>query len=177
MEQEQDENVAAKVVPFPSRDAMAPFSAATSGHEEARLHYMIGLMYEFGRGVEPNLAEAIAHYRRAAKAGLAQAQNSLGFLYSLGQGIERDHEQACKWLSRAAMQGHTGAQMNLGLVYCAGRGVAKNEPLGVYWFHEAAKGGNQQAQDLLAQAYEQGWYGLSPNSREAAYWSNRASNA
>ncbi|MGD8741986.1 MAG: tetratricopeptide repeat protein [Granulosicoccaceae bacterium] len=180
MEQEKHEKYetpGATVIPFPRKDMMATLPSASSGQEEAGMQYLIGLMYEYGRGVKPNLAEAVAWYRRAATAGLAQAQNSLGFLYTLGQGVARNDEQACKWFSLAAEQGHAGAQLNLGLLYCSGRGGTMDQDSGVYWFHEAARAGSRQARELLAQAYEQGWYGLSKNAEQAAYWSDLASYA
>lgn len=179
MQQSTEGQHSATIIPFPSAresERLADTSLAQAGGD-ARLHYLVGLMYEYGRGVSPDLHEAVNWYRRAATAGLAHAQNSLGFLYTLGQGIERDDEQAREWFYRAAGQGHSGAQLNLGLMFCAGRGVTRDERLAVYWFHRAAKGGNRQARELLAQAYKNGWYGLPRNADEACYWSERVVDA
>ncbi len=168
---DNNEHNTATIIPFPGMDC-GP--VADSIQTEAKMHYLIGLMYEYGRGVKPDLDEAIRWYQRAARRGLAHAQNCLGFLYSLGQGLPRDPEKAREWLYRAAAQGHAGAQLNLGMLYSCGRGVEQDETLAVYWFKRAADGGNKQAQELLARAYAQGWYGLPRDDDRADYWSRCA---
>lgn len=162
----------ATIIPFPGTHARY---VADTIQAEAKLHYLTGLMYEYGRGVKPDLDEAIHWYLRAARRGFAHAQNCLGFLYTLGQGVPRDEDKAREWLYRAAAQGHAGAQLNLGMLYSSGRGVEHDETLAVYWFRRAADGGNRQAQELLARAYSRGWYGLVRDDSRADYWSRCAS--
>lgn len=59
----------------------------------------LGYMFETGRGVPQNLAEAAMWYRRAAEQGDSLAQYSLGLLYDRGQGVPRDIIEASKWLN------------------------------------------------------------------------------
>jgi TPR repeat protein len=65
-------------------------------------------MYQNGKGVPQDDAEAIRWYLKAAEQGNADAQNNLGLMYQT---------EAIKWYLKAAEQGNTGAQFNLGLMY------------------------------------------------------------
>lgn len=156
----------AQIIPFRPR--------RRRGLMQVKVEYLMGVMYEYGQGVEADIQEALRWYRKAAEQGLPQAQNSLGFMYSLGLGVQRDAGRAAYWLQRAAEQGHGGAQTNLGILYSSGRGVEKDEEEAVYWFHSAARNGNSQAQQLLASAYSQGWYGLPRDPSQADFWRQRA---
>jgi TPR repeat protein len=158
----------------PQSAQIIPFRSRQRDPMQVKVEYLMGVMYEYGYGVEADIQEALRWYRAAAKQGLPQAQNSLGFMYSLGLGVKRDAERAAYWLQRAAEQGHSGAQTNLGILYTSGRGVEKNEDEALYWFRSAARNGNIQAQELLASAYTQGWYGLPRDSLQADFWRQRA---
>ncbi len=79
-------------------------SLAEGGDAEAQFN--LGLIYDSGRGVPVDYAQAARWYRRAAKQGYAPAQYTLGLLYVGGYGVPRDYVQAYKWLQLAAAQKH-----------------------------------------------------------------------
>ena len=56
--------------------------------------YNLGVMYENGRGVPQNDAEAVKWYRKAAEQGLASAQNNLGVMYANGEGVPQNDAEA-----------------------------------------------------------------------------------
>ena len=85
-----------------------------AGQGEAEAQYNLGLMYQTGRGVKQDDAEAVRLYRRAADQGHTGAQNNLGWMYANGLGVKRDNAEAVKWYRSAADQGHDDAQVNLG---------------------------------------------------------------
>ncbi len=58
-------------------------------------------MYNSGRGVPQDDAEAVRWYRLAAEQGLALAQYSLGVRYASGQGVPQDHAEAVRWFRLA----------------------------------------------------------------------------
>ena len=62
-------------------------------------------MYEAGRGVHQDDAEAAIWYRKAAERGLPDAQAQLGTMIGAGQGVPRDFVEAYLWLELAAAQG------------------------------------------------------------------------
>ena len=58
---------------------------ADKGNAEAQNN--LGLLYLDGKGVAPNLAEAVRHFQLSAAAGLPLGQNNLGGLYRDGRGL------------------------------------------------------------------------------------------
>jgi len=59
-------------------------------------------MYEDGRGMAQDYAQAVAWYRKAADQGAALAQFKLGLMYGQGQGVPQDYVRAHTWFNIAA---------------------------------------------------------------------------
>ena len=72
-------------------------------------------MYNDGRGVPQNYAEAVKWYRLAAEQGYASAQNNLGVMYNDGRGVPQNGVMAYVWESLAAAQGYEVAKHNRGI--------------------------------------------------------------
>ena len=72
----------------------------------ASAQYSLGFMYQSGKGVTQDHAEAVKWYRKAADQGKAYAQYSLGRMYYTGKGVTRDEAEARKWFEKAAAQGN-----------------------------------------------------------------------
>jgi uncharacterized caspase-like protein len=68
-------------------------------------------MYENGRGVNQDYAEALKWYRKAADQGYADGQYALGFMYENGRGVTQDYAEALKWYRKAADQGNNDARL------------------------------------------------------------------
>jgi TPR repeat protein len=77
---------------------------ANQGHTAAQ--NVLGWMYDTGRGVPQNYAEAAKWYRLAAEQGNADAQYRLGLMYATGEGVPQDYVLAHMWSNLAAAQGH-----------------------------------------------------------------------
>ena len=108
-----------------------------------------------------------------AKAGDADAQNSLGVMYADGEGVAQDESKAVEWYRKAAEQGHTDAQFNLGKVYFHGDGVAQDRAKAVEWYAKAAEQGHAEAQYTLGWIYEEGRVVVKNNAKSVA-WLTRA---
>jgi len=76
---------------------------AEQGHAVAQ--YNLGVVYDEGRGVPQDDAEAVKWYRIAAEQGYALAQYNLGVMYYEGQGVSQDYVQTHMWYNLAAAQG------------------------------------------------------------------------
>ena len=74
-------------------------------------------MYENGRGVTQDYAEAVRWYRLAAEQDYARGQTNLGFMYDNGHGVTQDYAEAVRWFRLAAEQDNATAQGNLGFMY------------------------------------------------------------
>ena len=77
--------------------------AAEQGVAEAQ--YNLGVMYDNGRGVRQDDAQAVHWYRKAAEQGNVEAQHNLGAMYANGQGVRQDHKIAKEWLGKACDNG------------------------------------------------------------------------
>ena len=78
-----------------------PFAEA--GNVNAQ--YMLGLMYNNGKGVSQNYKEAAKWYRLAGEQGVADAQTNLGYMYDNGLGFLQDNTMAHMWYNIGAANG------------------------------------------------------------------------
>jgi uncharacterized protein len=140
------------------RTAFVKFmEAANRGYIEA--HYMVGRMYDDGKGVLQDYNQVVFWYRKAAEQGSALAQIFLGESYSAGNGVPQDYNQAALWFGKAADQGDATAQRKLAWMYYRGQGVPKDYVEAHKWFNLAATNTNEKEsrdkaiknRDLLAQ--------------------------
>jgi hypothetical protein len=76
---------------------------ARSGSAEAQ--FQLAGLYDNGRGVPQDHAQAFAWCQKAADQGLAEAQYWLGKKYLSGEGIPADKNKAVSYLKKAADQG------------------------------------------------------------------------
>ena len=58
-------------------------------------------MYDSGRGVRQDDAEALRWYRKAAEQGYAKAQYNLGLMYANGHGVHQDFDLSKEWFGKA----------------------------------------------------------------------------
>src|ERR1035437_9387422 len=59
-------------------------------HGKAAAQCSLGVMYEDGKGMPQDYAQAALWYRKAAEQGDARAQVELGILYRAGYGVPQD---------------------------------------------------------------------------------------
>jgi uncharacterized protein len=92
---------------------------ATAGHAAAQ--NTLGVMYDRGLGVAPDVARAMTWFQRAAAQGDAKAQANLGVLHEQGRGVPRDLAAAVAWYRLAAAQGRGVAENNLATILASGQ--------------------------------------------------------
>ena len=95
---------------------------------------MFSLAYRLAEGlhVTKDPKAAVALYRRAAEAGLADAQVNLAADIFEGKGAAKDTLEAYKWMKKAADQGSPTGTFNLGKLVEAGIGDKTLDPLELY---------------------------------------------
>ena len=134
----------------------------------------LGRARQYGYGVKPNREKAEKYYRRAAKLGHAEAQESLGCLYEFAE--KPDYRRARKWYTRALKQHSSDtpdAAYRLGYLYEKGLGGKKDIQTACRLYRYAAKNGHADAQRALGYCYEKG-LGLPENHAKARKWYARA---
>jgi TPR repeat protein len=141
-------------------------AAAESGHADA--------MYWLASVLEPRGARRDELLKRAAELGSRGAQRTLGVYYATGRWTgAKDSTQAVYWYTLAAERNHDDAQYNLGFMLLLGDGAEPSVNEGLRWLRSSAEMGNADAMRLLADLYENGYYGVPKQPDEAEKWKRR----
>lgn len=121
---------------------------ANAGDPWAQLN--LGAAYDNGMGglgLDP--VQAVRWYRRAAEAGLAEAQFNLAHCLATGSGTPRSDNEALQWMLRAAGQGLASAQYLAGVMLAEGIGTQADPARAIVWLERAIQGGHLEAASLL----------------------------
>jgi len=110
---------------------------AKDGNAEAQ--HSLAARYEEGHGVEADLAQAVAWYRRAADQGHAPAHFKLGQLYEEGRGVPQDSRQALIWYTSAAEMGDRNARERLKAIVAKRQAEARKAALAKQRAEEQAR--------------------------------------
>jgi FOG: TPR repeat, SEL1 subfamily len=130
----------------------------------------LGRMYQFGKGVTPDLAQAAAWYRKAAEQGDAAAQYLFGGMCA---SYFKNPLETAMWYRRSAEQGYVDAQQHLALMYEVGEVIPQNYPEAVRWYQKAAEQGMAPAAMRLGSLYLAG-AGVPQDYVRAHMWFNIA---
>ncbi len=123
---------------------------------DAPANVALGLMYEKGLGVRPDIGAALVHYSAAAVKGSADAQLALGRIAVEGAGVYPDFERAAGWFRLAAAGGDPRADVRLGLMLADGIGVRKDLIAAASHFAKAAAKGDRDGLFYLGFAFMNG---------------------
>lgn len=109
----------------------------------------VGWMYEHGRGMRRDSAEAFRWYQRAAAAGSPAGMAAVGRAFQQGTGVGRDYGQARAWLEKGACAGSAVGMNDLGELYLRGLGVERDRDRAIALFRQAAEAGSPEAASNL----------------------------
>ncbi len=141
--------------------------AAAKGHTGAM--NSIGIMYEYGEGVQKDSATAVKWYRKAAEKGHVTAMYNLGVMYAKGKGVTKNGAKAAEWYQKAAKKGDADAMNNLGVIYEKGMGVTRSYGGAIKWYRMAAEKGHDVGMKNLGRMYDMG-KGVDKNTDQAIHW-------
>lgn len=138
----------------PERYRGADMAALQAMAREGDPHaaFFAGLNYAEGTGVAADRAAAARWFRRAADAGVADAQYNLAMMMFRGDGVRRDSYGAIQMMRRAGENGDVRAQAALGQLYRTGyeeMGTDLSESR--KWLALAAGQGDGEAKAALAE--------------------------
>ncbi len=152
-------------------DAMRVFRlAAEKGSAFAQL--WVGNLYDRGRGVPRDPAQAAQWYEKAAENGFAIAMYNLGAHFrerassAKGEDQKKFYTQAREWYQRGSEVGHPDSMWAIAKFYEHGLGVEVDRKLQFEWLEKASDFGSDSARNDLAVAYING-DGLSKNHGRA----------
>ena len=130
----------------------------SASHGFASAQNSLGQMYQYGIGVNRDIAEAIKWYHKAADQNNAAALFNLGYIYDFdalehpNDGVAQDVEEAMKWYLRSAQLGLKEAQANLAYLY----EMKEQYSEAFEWYGKAADQGSALAQNQLGNFYYSG---------------------
>lgn len=130
---------------------------------------ILGIMYDYGHGVEKDEVKALDWYLRAAVQGDPAVQYKVGDRFFQGIGTEQNYREALEWWDLAASGGYSDAQFNLGLMYYRGLVTPPDFVKAADLFKAAALQENSYAQYSLAVMYSFG-EGVNKSYAEALKW-------
>ena len=130
---------------------------------------VVGLLYNWGDGVEKDLEESRRWYLKSAKLGNIQCLNSMGQAYLNGRGVPKDVARGIEFLEAAGCRGDDDAQEDLGWLYYQGEKVAQNFEKAFYWFQKAAALGSGYAMEKVSRMYRDG-SGVERSETESMKW-------
>lgn len=119
-----------------------------------------------------NQSEIVPLFEKSASAGLASPQFNLGGVYANGDIalniVATDKAKSLEWFMKAAKSGYDVAEFQVFRAYLFDSSKTQEERF--FWLERSAKHGYGTAMGYLAQAYHQGFYGLSKNNAVAYMW-------
>lgn len=127
--------------------------AEVLGKEEVGMvaSYYLGLATARGEcGLGPDMAKALVLIRRAADAGVTDAERDMGRALETGDGIERNLDAALVWYARAALKSDGFSMWRLGMAHVRGQGRPLDIVLGVDFLKRAVDAGSVDAMTSLA---------------------------
>lgn len=121
----------------------------------AQSQFELGLIYEYGRGLQKDDSKAANWYEKSATQGFAQAQYRLAIMCDNGWGKSIDKEKAFNLYRSAAEQGVELAQHDLAIAYFNGSGTPRSLLQAYKWLKVAALSGNPLMQKHLNRVSEE----------------------
>ena len=159
------------------RDDKAALSWLKAGvaHNSAYAERTLGLMYQIGKEIPQDYAEAARLYTACIDRDPYCAV-SLGYLYGSGLGVTQNYVQARNLYEGAAHKGNVVAQFNLSILFEKGDGVDADPKLAFEWAKTAAIRRYPAAMNRVGQFYAQG-IGTKPDPVKARAWLTVAAKA
>ena len=134
---------------FSNDDYNASIELANQIPDNHRAQYILGVIYSYGLGVEPDINKGIDYLIKATDNVNTDAMLNLGWLYENGEFGIQNYNEALKWYQKAADLQDANAMFRLGNMYEHGIGVPVDYEEAKKWFQKAADMGLEEAQEHL----------------------------
>jgi len=120
-----------------------------------------------------DLIGAMALYRSAADAGLAEAQVRLAYILDYSE----DDAAAVDLYRAAAEQRYADGYLGLAEMHVKGEGVEQDYAKAIELYTKAAENGSLRAMRILMRAHDKGEFGLEADASRAGEWLLRGAEA
>jgi len=157
----------------PGYDQALTWLQSSASQNKPDAQFVLGYLYEHGKGLPLDYSKAAENYRRSALQGYSSAETNLGGLYHQGNGVPLDPAISFHWYQLAAQHGNPVAQQNLGTFYYRGYATPIDYVQAANWFRASAIQGLAAGQNSLAYCYFKG-IGVPRDDQQAAHWARLA---
>jgi uncharacterized protein len=157
----------------PARSLELFKKCATDGNTLAM--FMVGKIYEDGKGVGVNTNEAIKWYIQAGKLGYAPAWYNLGMIFKSGSGVPQNFVKSYEYFKFAADLDHSGGMLFQGNQLYKGLGCDQNYTSAYNLFQKGAKLGNIGCMYMLGLCLRNG-YGIQRDSVSGNQWLTKSAS-
>lgn len=107
------------------------------GAGDPAAQYLMGYMYEEGKGVASDTEKAISYFELAEKQGNIDALTRKAGIYERGKGVPQDSYKAFSTFEKAAQRGGAFAQVKIADMLIDGKGVERNTKKAKFWYEQA----------------------------------------
>jgi TPR repeat protein len=137
----------------------------------------LGVLYQYGYGVEKKAEMAVKWYLKAAQNGDDFGQYNLAQMYQTGEGVALNYSEAIKWYKMAADKNNAGAMYQLGNILLSDTGKIGDVAGALTWYEKAASLEYDFEEDKMlsiAKIYAEGAEDVSVNKLKAMEWYEKA---
>lgn len=107
------------------------------GRDNGEASFVLGLAYEHGRGVKPDMHKAFKYYKRGADKGHAICMNNMGLMCQNGEGTQKNEKKAFELFLQAAEKGYGLAMQNVGQCYQYELGTDFDMGKAIEWYEKS----------------------------------------
>ncbi len=130
----------------PAKEGLKRARKRLRDNEFTRACLKLGDMYRSGADIPRDVNESLYWYRKAAEAGMPEAEFAIGEIHRNGEYLAVNDSQAFAWYIRAANRGHCEAQREVGEMYLSGEGTREDPIEGLAWLYVASRFGSEDAE-------------------------------
>lgn len=150
------------------------YAEKSASQNVADAAYLLGHLYEQGKGVEVDLKKAFSWYEKAAPQN-DEAKINMAIFCLHGKGTEQNYKKAFLLFDELAKKEMTDSYNFLGYMYDNGLGTSEDEAEACHWYRKGAEADDRVAQYNLAVALWTG-KGVSQNAEEALSWFHQSAS-
>jgi TPR repeat protein len=154
---------------LPQQDHIEGFlhaSRAADVHHIPQAQHLVGVIYEYGIGIQQDLKKAVSYYRRAAEQRYVESMYHLALMYVYGRGTETQHLRGLSLFEAGCSANHAPSCHYMGIMKTYGYGTGVDYQEAALWFEKSGSLDDERIskesssyaallRDLLQEAEEQ----------------------
>lgn len=142
-------------VPEPEHEEAFKLFTTASQHNIPQASHFLGVMHEYGLGVEQDFESAFEMYQRASNQNYAESTYHLALMHAYGRGTQQNFKAATALFDNGARNDHAPSTYYMGVIKLYGYGCEPNYNQAVNWFERAAGMGDPRVEQDAREAVEE----------------------